>query len=422
MPTTPKIPLDERCEFLSEQWLATANSFLESRSTELSATDFSFSYRYFHPPPHLNPTKANFLGITYRVEKGKLAFEPSFDPSAESKAEGSYNALLPLILTYFGDDKQSADRKFYEHTQRLGSQASAIEPGPKPLPQCAQTVFAEMHDYMALRTLNNPDVLNRAQGLGLGGNLEHLDEFGYTIMPNAFSDEFGDALREEAARNHDRAPKGSGFRQGMLLKRGKLWEEAAQHPWVLAVAEYLLGRGCLLYQSDTIVKNTNLDTHPGLHSDYGASRVPEPFPAYCIEATAVWAIDDFDLPAGPTTFLPKSHEIGTQVPPGTSRDGCIPLTMEKGSIAFWHGGSWHGAMPRTKSGTRTSLHNAYCRYFVRPLESYLDIDAEIVDRNGTTFSTLCGLDNPFGKSTEIGPDFARMQYASKSKFGDLVAG
>ena len=105
-------------------------------------------------------------------------------------------------------------------------------------------------------------------------------------------------------------------------------------------------------------------------------RVPHhgTVPDYCLEATAVWAIDDFHKEHGPTCVMPGSVEKRSQVPPGTTQEGTKLLEMDEGSIAFWHGGLWHGSTPRTAPGKRTSLHNAYCRNFIRPLENYLDID------------------------------------------------
>ena len=126
------------------------------------------------------------------------------------------------------------------------------------LEDALRTVLKDAHDFMALRTISNPDVVQRANALGLAKNLAELDEKGYTVVHDAFSTEFADELREEAHRNHDSAPPDVGFRATMLLKRGALWEEAVIHPWVLARAEYLLGRGCLIYQSDSIIKGPGL--------------------------------------------------------------------------------------------------------------------------------------------------------------------
>lgn len=57
------------------------------------------------------------------------------------------------------------------------------------------------------------------------------------------------------------------------------------------------------------------------------------------------------------------------------------------------------------------------RYFMRPLERYDDIDQAIVDRNPPAFSTLCGLDDPFGKSGDTGADFERLRYAANAGYG-----
>ena len=139
----------------------------------------------------------------------------------------------------------------------------------------------------------------------------------------------------------------------MLLKRGSLWEEALLHPWILTAAEYLVGRGCLLYQTDTIVKTTGQETHPGLHSDYAASRITEPFPEFCILTVAVWAIDDFLSEHGPTVIKPGSFRERRQVPAGTTQEGTTRIEMPQGSIAMWNGATWHGSTPRTAAGKRT---------------------------------------------------------------------
>ena len=74
-------------------------------------------------------------------------------------------------------------------------------------------------------------------------------------MPGAFSAEYADELRTRTHQNHAGREDGASFRATMLLERGRIWEETAFHPWVLTVAEWLVGRGCLMYQSDTIVKS-----------------------------------------------------------------------------------------------------------------------------------------------------------------------
>lgn len=376
----------------------------------------SFSMCLDNPPPHLWDDANGPFGYTMRLARGSVAVDARPDATADGFERGDYNAILPLLWTVFDEDTEASYRM--DRELRILVADGYAPPDGKPLDDPSLgLVFFDLHNHMARRTVNNPDVLHRAKHLGLMRNLADLDETGYTVLENAFTPEFADELRAEAQRNHEAAPPNTGFRATMLLRRGRLWEQAVIHPWVLTLAEYLLGRGCLIYQSDTIVKGPGLDTHPGLHADYGASRVEEPFPDYCLEATAVWAIDDFDADAGPTVIVPGSFKKRRQVPPRTTRDDAVTIEMPKGSIAFWHGATWHGAMPRKAPETRTSLHNAYCRYFMRPLERYDDIDQSIVDRNPPVFSTLCGVDDPFGKSGDTGADFERMRYAASAGYG-----
>ena len=405
------VPLAERAQYASTDWIETARRYLASRAG--TSPPFSVSVTLDNAPPHLDAGSAAPYGYTVRVGGGSAVIEDRPDAAAQLRVRADYNAALPFAWTSHAD-AESSDRARREYAAVLGE--PDVE-GELPEDPAVRALLSDFHDHMARRTVNNPDVRHRAKHLGLEDNLADLDDKGYTVLQDAFTPELADELRAEAHRNHDAAPPDTGFRATMLLRRGRLWEYAATHPWVLTLAEYLLGRGCVMYQSDTIIKGPGLDTHPGLHADYGASRVAEPFPEYCLEATAVWAIDDFDRAAGPTVIVPGSFRNARQVPAGTTREDVVTIEMPKGSIAFWHGASWHGSMPRTAPGRRTSLHNAYVRFFMRPLERYDDIDQAIVDRNPPVFSTLCGLDDIFGKSGDTGADFERMRYASEAGYG-----
>lgn len=418
MVTVPKVALTERVEFGTSGWNHSLQTYLNDAAISSKAR-FRHRVSLENAPPHVAENQDGSIGFAIDVYDGRAVVKASANDQNEDATTLDYNRTQLLATTVLGSEPNTAKRRL-EDARRLAQSELPIPFDSPSLDSELRRMLSNAHDYMALRTVANPDVVQRARALGLARNLTELDERGYTVLHDAFSDEFADELREEAHRNHDAAPPDVGFRATMLLKRGALWEEAVIHPWVLALAEYLLGRGCLIYQSDSIIKGPGLDTHPGLHADYGASRIAEPFPEYCIEATAVWAIDDFDAPAGPTVIVPGSFRKRRQVPPGATREGGVLIEMPKGSIAFWHGASWHGAMPRKREGERTSLHNAYARFFMRPLERYDDIDQEIVDRNPPIFSTLCGLDDPFGKSGYHGADFDRMRYAAEARYGSTA--
>ena len=416
MTTDLAIPLDQRFELASADWVREANRFLSERRESIKhfVRPVSFSVEFNKAPEHLD--SSGTLGYTIVLDGAETMVIAKPDATVDFFQHCIYDHAIPPATIVHADNEDSARcrRREYEHLfgDSLGYYLDAFETNTD-----VSALLMAFHDHMARRTVNNPAIVHRAHQLGLESNLRELDTVGYTILPAAFSHAFADELREETHRNHAGRSEGASFRATMLLQRGAIWEQAALHPWVLTLAEYLLGRGCLMYQSDTIVKETGQETHPGMHSDYGASRINEPFPDYCLEATAVWAIDEFQVEHGPTVIRPGSFKERRQVPPGTTQEGAQLIEMERGSIAFWHGATWHGSTPRTAPGQRTSLHNAYSRNFVRTIERYEDIDPAIIAHNPPAFSTLCGLDDPFGKSGDDGADFERLMYCAAAGYG-----
>ena len=412
-------PLGERVEYASAEWLAEVKRFLSARADMVPNATFSFSSHLDNPPPHLANGDGPF-GFTVRLSDGVVEVEGRPSADVDLQRWGDYNAALPLTWIVYGDEPSSRERIVKEY-HYLGGDRAPRQQGQMPEDSAVADLMRQLHDHLAVRTINNPDVGHRIRYFGLERQVAELADTGYTVLENAFSDDYATQMREETHGNHAGRAEDASFRATMLLRRGRIWEEAVVHPWVLTLAEHLLGRGCLIYQSDTIVKGPGTETHPGLHSDYAASMVEEPFPDFCLEATAVWAIDDFRGDAGPTVIMPGSFREGRQVPPGTTQDGTVTIEMPQGCIAFWHGATWHGSTPRKRPGKRTSLHNAYSRNFMRPIERYEDIDQAIVDRNPPVFSTLCGLDDAFGKSGEMGADFERLGYAARSGYGRSTA-
>lgn len=415
------VPLDERVEFVSADWISAADRFLADRvaaaADSLRGVSFSMGERYHNAPPHLGWAD-NVAGFTVRISDGQVDVRPG-PPTAtvDLLIEGDYNATLPMAWTPYGDDRSTRARAIREYGHMAGDKAPKITGDLKAVPRAVDAILSELHDHLARRTINNPDIDHRIEHYGLTQNVDDLADGGWTVLEGAFTTDFAAELRDEINRNHDGQPTDSGFRATMLLARGRYWEEAAIHPWVLTLAEHLLGRGCLMSQSDSIRKSAGEETHPGLHADYAAWMVQEPFPEQCLEATAVWAIDDFTPEAGPTVLIPGSFRNRKMAPADATRDGTIMVEMPKGSIALWHGATWHGAAPRTAEGTRVSLHNSYTRNFVRTIERYDDLPPEIIERNPPAFSTLCGLDDLFGKSSNTGADFERMMYCRAAGYG-----
>lgn len=259
MVTELPVALSERAEFASIDWLAHMQRFCESRSN-LRATiraPFSFSARYTNPPVHLDRTE-DTCGYCVTLSSDGVTVTAKPDESAEYFVEQDYNAALPLAWTVHGGDAHAFERIRREYAH-IAQSHPPRERGKIPDDPVVTKLLLDLHDYLARRTTNNPDIGQRACALGLEGNLAELDELGYTILRNAFTAEYADELRQASHENVIEAPyaNGEGIRRGMMnLHRGRMWEEAIVHPWVLTLAEHLLGRGCLVYQSSTIVKTT----------------------------------------------------------------------------------------------------------------------------------------------------------------------
>ena len=263
--TQPSVGLNERVEYASAEWRAEAQRFLESRCAAHPGASFSFSAPLDNPPPHLNGGDEPF-GYTVRIADGTVQTETRPRTDVDLFQRGDYNAGLPMAWGVYGDDPTYRERIVREY-RHLARDRAGEPVGAMPEDPALAGLLGEMHDHLARRTLNNPDVAHRVKHYGLERHVAELADTGYTVLEDAFTDEYALALREETHRNHSGRAEDASFRATMLLERGQIWEEAVIHPWVVTLADHLLGRGNLIYQSDTIVKGPGRDTPPGLHSD-----------------------------------------------------------------------------------------------------------------------------------------------------------
>jgi hypothetical protein len=256
-------------------------------------------------------------------------------------------------------------------------------------------------------------ILERLRELGLENQRRELDELGYTVIPNVLSGNYADALRAGALES---MKAGNGVQAAMLLKRGELFERLVCQPVFVAVAEYMVGKGCLMSQLTALrkcaVDSGEYELSIPLHSDLVGFR--EPFGPYPWLITIVVALDDWTAGAGGSTVLPGSHRLQTHPVRVATAPGVVTLEMSKGSIAVWNGALHHGNSPRTISGDRVTLHVTYSRALLRTWEDYTEI-ARRLERDGqaeSTLASLLGANDPFGKNTERG--------ANREKIGKLA--
>ena len=168
-------PLEARCEFADARWLTTAEEYLSSRVAELSslAAPFSFSVMLLRPPPHLS---SGALGLAVTLAPGRCTVRASADPSASLHEKTDYNAAAILASIVY-DSGESRARLEREYIQLCGD---ARLPWRKHgCPDAVAAVLRGLHDHMAIRTVHNPDVAQRAAALGLEQNVDDLNTKGY---------------------------------------------------------------------------------------------------------------------------------------------------------------------------------------------------------------------------------------------------
>lgn len=242
--------------------------------------------------------------------------------------------------------------------------------------------------------------------LGLVENCRQLAAEGWTIVENAASPEFFDRLRKAIVATTEAANSRS---KGRLLREDAVSAEAALNPSVMALAEFSVGRGCLLGSLIGTVRNPG-DPSSRPHSDQ--AMIPAPFPAHNFMLTACWACDDFTKEGGATLIVPGTGRFRRHPNEAESADLSRAIAAEcpSGSIVLWDGNIWHGNWPRSIPGQRVVLHATYYRLLMRSADDYSDIADRLVATYGPPMSQLLGLDDfLYKKYFDYEKDFAIFQ-------------
>ncbi len=409
LPTRTRAPIQhkERAEFLSDGWIDAARAYLEPRVAEsrdsLKGHTFRMCELYHDAPPHLNRPD-NDAAFHVILDDGELTVGVGTIDDCNFRVECDYNKGYWVSATVYENHPERQERIQKETYKLFGDVFKVDMQGKTAKP--IMKILAGMHDYLAKRTAGNSDIAHKVETLGLQKHIDELENQGYTVIENAFSNRMADALSEDLARliketQEQVNPKR--YVASMLLARGHLWQDIAIHPVVHTLAQHTLGADCNLGQSLGFTKTTGMDTHR-LHND-----PPHPLTGdVCCNVTTIWALEDFTETSGATLVVPGSHKQNCP-PPANAHEQAIKVLMPRGSVAMWHGSLWHGSAIREDAGTRMTIHNTYLRNWVRTFDNYLEIDPAVLENNSPAISTLCGVDDLYGKNDFAGPDYQRMQ-------------
>ena len=228
-------------------------------------------------------------------------------------------------------------------------------------------------------------------GFDLEGHVGRLKTDGYTVIEDFMS---ADQLRRfrEGLAPHLGTYRGRNSFEGLtteriytLVGRGKVYEEIAADPRLLAVLDRFLAPHYLLSANHAICILPGEKAQRIHHDD---SFYPFPHPRPSISMSTIGAIDAFTPQNGGTVIYPGSHlwtmdrrqallqawEAGN---PDAERR--IFLTMPAGAICIFQGTLIHGAGANASEAPRLAYTNHYCEPWARTQENfYLGVPKETV--------------------------------------------
>ena len=224
------------------------------------------------------------------------------------------------------------------------------------------------------------DLARRVDELGMAPAARDFAETGVCVVHDAIPLELCEALTQlltAGAAESLELTKGRNGQQGDLLTKYEKIEQLLVLPKVRTLSEVGVGVGCVLSQ---LLSSVRGDGSRGLacHCDIetGDEYVDPPSATrVCDQLQIVFALDgDWDADSGPSFVIPSSFKEAR--PPQESdweriTTEAVALTMPRGSIAAWHGYTWHGSLPRKlESGFRVGVHLTLMRQRPRPFQDF----------------------------------------------------
>lgn len=391
-------------EFLSDGFVAEGRAFLERETAALRTRDaarpFTISERFTDAPPHLGfPDNLATWQIAFDGER--VTVGRGFNPDADVTIEGDYQAAVMAQQFVGAASPTDAARAHRELTQIFGKDCIRVKGrfDSEPL----NAMFAHMHDHMARRTIENPDLAHRAGRQGIAGKIREMEEQGYTVLENAISPAFADEIRDSTLRALSAHNTVS---LQWMLYHGREIELLAQNPLLMTLIDASLGRGAVIASLSAIRRGPGPGFIP-MHTDY--AHVPEPYPEFAMTGVGVWALEDWRRESGPTWLVPGSHKMRRAPRPGEGHNAGVPIEMPKGSVVFFTHGVWHWQGDRTEPGERVTLHMHFNRGILRSLEPK-KVDPQMMHRNAPRLGEMLGEDDWFDKMCGIGRDHTRFAY------------
>lgn len=241
--------------------------------------------------------------------------------------------------------------------------------------------------------------------LGLERHVVALETNGYTVLTpeevgcGDLVQRVNEAIDRVATRRSPQDADLAGAYGGFLfhlVPEDPVFEEVLLQRKPLALLTYLLGHHLKLNQSTALLKPKAVRSPP-IHAD-AQGKFPLPWPETAQVANVNWLLSDYTREGGCLCVVPRSHRMGNpplHTPLECDDPSVVPIEAPAGSVVVWHGGLWHGALPRTIDGVRRTLILYYCRAHLEAQEPYkFTTTMEMLERNPVRFAAMMGVTDP----------------------------
>jgi len=234
-----------------------------------------------------------------------------------------------------------------------------------------------------------------AQDSMLRSRLDEIQEHGYCVIENAFSEQQVQRTRDELAPWLQQKLMGRNDFEGehservyALLAKSPTIAEMIEHPAVLAIADALLEPNYLLSAALAINVHSGETPQPW-HIDDGAGDLATPKPRAPLGVSAIWALDDFTATNGATEVIPGSHRWDQDRLPKS--DERVQVCMNKGSALVFAGSLVHRGGANTAETTRLAITPQYCQPWLRQIENMvLAVPPTVAEKYSVRVQQLLG--------------------------------
>jgi hypothetical protein len=200
---------------------------------------------------------------------------------------------------------------------------------------------------------------------------DHLDAFGYLLLPDAIGPVTLEALRSrfDELADSERDPRYDGLRQEEvgatwvinLVDKDPVFDAVWNHPLQLAAVAHVLG-----WSDIKLFSLKGRSALPGhgqqrLHVDWPEAVEPGSYQV----CNSAWMLDDFTVDNGSTRVVPGSHRWArTPTQPQGAQDSNgeeVHVTGKAGTCAVFNSHMWHGGTVNNSAAPRRVLLAAFVR-------------------------------------------------------------